>query len=454
MRRKKEAVLCFESNDDGLPKVVRDYRARYRAISQVLDDNPKILAAVHGDILTLSAGDSQGRGGDYTSENILRALVVQHIEGLPFRDAVIRIGGDGFLQDFLRMRKRLVMDFTFLDKCFLAIEPKTWKGINELLGQYGVAQGAVNPKVIRADTTVVESNIHYPTDSSLLWDTWRVATRLLERAREILRESVPHRFHNCKIKWLYLYITRYMPSKSESRQRQVKANFRTLIERTEWIVAIAGDFCKAYRSSSNLELSAVALELQAYLPSMRTVAATARRANVDGETVPASKRVFSLFEPHTELIQRGRRQKPVEFGHKVLLCETAEKFITDYEVYEKQQPDSDLTQPVIERHEKLFGERPKVLAADKGFCPEKNKFEELAKLVANLAIPRRMQDFMDKLLASCQAFRAGIEGTISGLKRAFRWVRCFFQGFKGFARTVGLGVFCHNLIVLADHESG
>jgi len=453
MRQKKEAVLCFASNDDGLPKVVRDYRARYRTISQVLDKNAEILDAVHQDIKHLSQGGRKGRKGDFTSENILRALVVQHIEGLPFRDAVIRIGGDGFLQDFLRTRKKTVMDFTFLDKCFLAIRPETWKRVNELLSQYGVAQGAVNPKVIRADTTVVESNIHYPTDSSLLWDTWRVATRLLNGARKILRESVPHRFHHRKIKGLYLYITRYMPSKSKSRQRQVKANFRTLIERVEWIVAIAGDFCEAYRSSSNLELSAVALELQAYLPSMRTIAATARRANVDGETVPASDRVFSLFEPHTELIKRGRRQKPVEFGHKVLLCETAEKFITDYEVYEKQQPDSDLTQPVIERHEKLFGERPKVLAADKGFCPEKSKFEELAKLVTNLAIPRRMQDFMDKLLASCQAFRAGIEGTISGLKRAFRWVRCFFQGFKGFAKTVGLGVFCHNLIVLADHES-
>jgi len=454
MRRKKEAVLCFESNDDGLPKVIRDYRARYRAISQVLDDNPNILAAVHEDILKLSEGDSQGREGDFTSENILRALVVQDMEGLPFREAVIRIGGDGFLQDFLRMRKKAVMDFTFLDKCFLAIRPETWRRVNELLGRYGVGQGAVNPKVIRTDTTVVESNIHYPTDSSLLWDTWRITTRLLERAREILRESAPHRFHNRKIKGLYLYITRYMPSKSESRQRQVKASFRTLIERVEWIVAIAGDFCKTYRSSSNLALSAVALELQAYLPSMQTVAATARRADVDGETVPANERVFSLFEPHTELIKRGRRQKPVEFGHKVLLCETAEKFITDYEVYEKQQPDSDLTQSVIERHEKLFGERPVVLAADKGFCPEKSKFDELAKLVVNLAIPRRMQDFMDKLLASCQAFRAGIEGTISGLKRAFRWVRCFFRGFNGFARTVGLGVFCHNLIVLADNESG
>jgi IS5 family transposase len=175
---------------------------------------------------------------------------------------------------------------------------------------------------------------------------------------------------------------------------------------------------------------------------------------VQGESVPASEKVFSIFEPHTELIKRGRREKPVEFGHKVLLCQTAEKFITDYEVYEHQEADNVLTEEVIQRHRKLFGERPEVLAADKGFCPEKSKFEELAKLVGNLAIPRRLQDFMDKVLAHCQAFRAGIEGTISGLKRAFRWFRCFFRGFKGFARNVGLGVFCHNLIVLAEHESG
>ena len=454
MRQKKEAVLCFASSDEGLPKVIREYRHRYRAISQVLDSNPGILDAVHQDIKHVSQGGRKGRKGDFTSENILRALIVQHTEGLPFREAVIRIGGDGFLQDFLRMRKKAVMDFTFLDKCFLAIRPETWRRVNELLGHYGVLQGAVNPKVIRTDTTVVETNIHYPTDPSLLWDTWRVATRLLERARGICRESMPHRFHTRKVKKLSLYITRYITSKSKSRQERVKASYRTLIERVDWIVAIAGDFCRAYRSSSKLELSAVALGLHAYLPSMQTVAATARRANLEGETVPASERVFSLFEPHTELIKRGRRQKPVEFGHKVLLCETAEKFITDYEVYERQQPDCDLTGPVIERHEKLFGARPVVLAADKGFCPEKSKFEELAKLVHNLAIPRRMQDFMDQVLTSCQAFRAGIEGTISGLKRAFRWVRCLFRGFNGFARTVGLGVFCHNLIVLADQESG
>ena len=198
----------------------------------------------------------------------------------------------------------------------------------------------------------------------------------------------------------------------------------------------------------------MALELQAYLPAMKTVVATAHRAQIDGETVPARERVFSLFEQHAELIKRGRRQKPVEFGHKVLLCESVEKFITDYEVYEKQEADCDLTESVIKRHEKLFGQRPEVLAADKGFCPAEEKFKKLAEQVDTLAIPRRMRDFVDKVLAHWQAFRAGIEGTISGLKLAFRLIRCFFRGFRSFAAAVGLGVFCHNLIVLAEHEPG
>ena len=218
------------------------------------------------------------------------------------------------------------------------------------------------------------------------------------------------------------------------------------------ILRIAGEFVTQTIGRGNDNLAALALELKAYLPAMQKVVATARRAQLDGETVPAADRVFSLFERHTELIKRGRREKPVEFGHKVLLCQTVEKFITNYEVYEKQLPDCELTEAVIARHEQLFGSRPEVLAADKGFCPAAAKFAELAEQVDTLAIPRRMQDFVDKVLRHWQAFRAGIEGTISGLKRAFRLIRCFFRGFRGFSAAVGLGVFCHNLIVLAEHE--
>ena len=293
---------------------------------------------MHEDLLTLSEGDGQGREADYTSENILRASIVQHLEGLPFREAVIRIGSDPFLQDFLRMRKRPVMDYSFLDRCFLAIQPQTWRRVNELLGQYGVREEMVSPNAIRTDTTVVESNIHYPTDASLLWDTWRVASRLLTRAREIAPQSVPHRFHDRKIKRLYLYVIRYLSSPSKPRQRKVKSGLPHL-DRAD---GVDRGHCRGIhgpkRQAEEQSAAALALELKAYVPSMVTVVVLRGGADRRARRFRPRKRVFSLFEAHTELIKRGKRQKAVEFGHKVLLCESIEKFITDYEVYQSNSP--------------------------------------------------------------------------------------------------------------------
>jgi hypothetical protein len=345
MRRIREAVLPMAASDEHLPKTVREYRAKYKGVSHILDEHHELLEAVHEDLKKLSQGGRKGRSGDFTSETILRALVVHAIEGLSLRETVVRIAESDFLQDFL---------------------------------------------------------------------------------------------------------TRYAKSPSKKRQRKVKGAFRALIERVEWIVEIADMFCQFAPGWGELELLAVADELKRYLRPMRKVIVQARRSQLQGEKVPACERVFSIFEPHTELIKRGRREKPVEFGHAMLLCQTPEKFITDYEVFAERPADCTLTGQVIERHEKLFGQRPEVLAADKGFCPDAEAYAALEKQVGTLAIPRRMRDFADKVLRAWQAFRAGIEGTISGLKRAFRLARCFYRGFKHFQGAIGLGVFAHNLVVLAN----
>jgi len=454
MRRKKEPVLAFEWHNDQLPKTVLEYREKYKGISCVLDLNPEILELFHNDLGKLSQGGRRGRKGDFTSETIMRALIVHAVEGLSLRETVIRIGDSDFLQDFLRTRKKAVMDFTFLDRCFKAIRPVTWKRINELLGRHAVAGAAVDPSTIRTDTTAVETNIHWPTDSSLLWDTYRVAARLLGLGRAICPESCPHRFHDSKIKRLHLFITRYSTSTSKRRRRKVKNAFRTLIERVGRMVENVRAFCLVARTRGDIRLLAVATELEGFLAAMETVVENARRREIEGETVPACDRVFSIFEPHTELIKRGRRGKPTEFGHMVLLCQSPEKFITDYDVMEERIPDCHLTEVVIDRHEELFGETPEVLAGDKGFCPDAEKYSELKGRVDTLAIPRRMRDFADEAMSHWQAFRAGIEGTISGLKRAFRLARCYYRGFRSFAASIGLGVFCHNLIVLAKSGSG
>jgi IS5 family transposase len=449
MRRIREAVLCFEFDLPKGPKPVVEYCEDYVAISQVLDANPEILHAFHEDVKKLSQGGRQGREGDYTSENLLRALIVQSVEGLSLRKTVVKIGTTPFLQDFLRLRKRVAMDHTFLDKCRLAIRPATQRKINEIVAHYAIRIGAIDPTVIRADTTVVDADIHYPTDSSLLWDVWRVATRMLDDARGLDPILSGLRFHTNKIKGLHLFITRYSKSTSAKRQRAVKERFCLLIERTGRIIEQAAAFVERAQRSASIELQALASGLNDYLPTMQIIHQNATRAQLQGETVPASERVFSLFEPHTELIQRGRRGKPIEFGHKILLCQTTEKFITDYEVYDKHPADSSLTKELIERHEKLYGNTPDLVAADKGFRPDAETFAELEELVDTLAIPSRLQDYADKMMVYCQAFRAGIEGTISVLKRAFRLSRCFFKGFKGFVSAIGWGVFSHNLRILA-----
>jgi IS5 family transposase len=448
MRRKREQVLSFVGGDENLPKTVREFREKYKGISRVLDQMPELLDRAHEDLRSLSEGGRKGRESDFTSETLFRALIVMMVEGLSYRETIVRIADSEFLQEFIRTRKKAVMDHTFLNRAFKAVRPATWKRLNRILGQQSAESEEIDPSTIRVDTTVVETNIHYPTDSSLLWDTWRVASRIMQRGRAILRESCPHRFHDKKIRRLHLQITRYSNSTSKKRKRQVARDLRMLVQRVGWIVEIAEEFCEFAKRSGSLALQGQGLELEGYLPAMRQVVRQAGR-RVAGETVPAVERVFSIFEPHTELIKRGRRHKPVEFGHAVLLCQTAEKFITDYEAYEDRPADCDLTETILDRHEGIFGEPPSVLAGDKGFCPDRETTDRLEERIETVAIPRRLRDFADAAMTAWQSFRAGIEGTISGLKRAFRLARCYFRTFKSFQASIGLGVFCHNLIVLS-----
>jgi len=451
MRHKKDSIIPFDFFiDPELPKSVRVRQERFKAISEILDANPKVLDLIHRDLSRLSTGGSGGRRSDYTSETILRALVVHFLEGLSLRETTVRIAESSFLQGFIRISKRPMMDHSFLGRAFKVIQPETVKHMTEVLGHYAVQESRVDPTIIRTDSTVVETNVHYPTDSSLLYDSYRVIVRLIGQARQARPACWPSRFHLQKVKRLHLYFTRFSQSKSPWRKRRAKSRLRQLIDRVEAAVSKAESFCQAYATSDDQGLAAIAMELKAYIPAMQNVVDTAYRVHILKEVVPASERTFSIFEPHTELIKRGRRGKPVEFGHAIWLSQTQDKLILDYEAMEKKIPDSELADRVLNRHADLFGKAPEVLAADKGYCPRKEQYRELEEQIDSLAIPRRTQDFALPDMAFWQAFRAGIEGTISSLKRAFRLARCMYRGFKSFASSLGMGIFAHNLVVLAD----
>jgi IS5 family transposase len=454
MRQKREAVLCFAVIGSGQPKIVIQRVEKYKRLDDLLLRQPELVTLAHVDLKKLSQGGRKGRKAVYTSETILRTLVVMIVEGMSLRDTIALIGTTPFLQDFTRLGGRPVMDFTFLDRCFHAIEPETWQKMNDLLARQAAAEGLIDPEAIRVDTTVIEANIHCPTDSSLLWDSWHVLARELRRAYKRCRHPRDHRFHDKKVKSLHLYINRYAKSPAKKRQRVVRAKLRTLIERVRWIANVAESFCAEAAEAFDLELAGIALALRDYLPAVRTVLDTAERAGLRGEKVPASERVFSIFEPHVELIQRGKRSKPVEFGHKIVLSEVRQKFISNYQVLEVQKPDCHVTEAAADEHKEIFGAYPGALAGDTGMGPRAEKRAALEKKVKVVAIPRRLKDWGDAAMVEWQGFRAGIEGTISVLKRAFRLGRCLFRGFKHFASAVGLSVVCHNLVVLAAHGTG
>ena len=456
MRLKAEAVLEFGLDDDQRQnKIVREYRREYKVVGDILDGHPKILEMVHRDLAKLSKATSRrGRKADFTSENLFRAILVMQREGLDYREASVRIAESETLQNFCRLTKKRSIDFTLLNKAYGAIRPETWEMINHLLALGAVADEVISIDHLRTDTTVTECNIHWPTDSSLLWDTYRVIAREMSRGRRIDPLSCPWRFHVKKIKKMEFFIARYSSSKSKKRLLQVRKRMKELIVRVEEVLEKAEKFVAWAERSTCLKLMAVGASLADYLPVMRQVAVVARRREFDGEKVPHGEKVFSIFEPHAELIMRGRRSRPIEFGHKVLLTQSKEKFITDFVVLEENRSDDELLPMVLDRHEERYGRRPKSIAADKGFCPDADTYEELQEQVDFLGVPRRTRDFGDAMMAVWQQWRAGIEGTISCLKRVFRLARCCFRGFKNFASAVGSAVFCHNLTILAKTSGG
>jgi len=186
MRLKSDPQLYLDWSVASSSKVVLAYEEKYNRVSDILDSNPELIALCHRDLAKLSrhgAGGRRGRKAEYTTENIVRALIVQMIEGTSLRETIVRIAHSPFLQNFVRLGVRKVMDFTLLDKCFKAIQPETWEAVNARLRDYAFESGRIQPSKIRTDTTVMEVNIHYPTTESLLWDCWRTLKRLLSGIR-------------------------------------------------------------------------------------------------------------------------------------------------------------------------------------------------------------------------------------------------------------------------------
>tara|TARA_B100001971_G_scaffold209278_1_gene232553 strand:- start:2020 stop:3420 length:1401 start_codon:yes stop_codon:yes gene_type:complete len=445
--------------------VTNEYYEKYQRVSTILDENPRILNLIHEDLKDeLESTATQDAGGGsfkYTSDNVLRIVMCQIIEGRSLRETVIRIDDSHFLRRFVRIYNGPMMDFTMLCRLKNRISPQTWKKINQTLARYALAADLIEGEKLRLDTTAVETNIHWPTDSSLLWDSYRVLARLIEQVRKLDPSLVGNRrLQTRKVKRLYTKISR-KASKKPGSEAAIRPLYERLIELVTGICQWADEVCKNLerrchiRSSADLE-RLLADQIAYYRQLGLGVIDQAARRVLDGEQVPNDQKVFSIFEPHTELLKRGKAAKPVEFGHMIQIQQVASKFITDYEVFEKRPIEHELVKDALKRHKALFGDYPESLAADKGYYESMEAIKNLGKEIEVVSIAKKGKRTEEEVMREAdpdfrfaQRFRAGIEGSISFLKRVLGLFRCFTKGWEHFASTIGATIFTHNVLVLA-----
>jgi len=456
MRKIVDAQPNFFLNLRCDQKIISEYRSKYDFIDRFLDSEPSILKAVHQDLRNF--GSDTGRGSQFSSEQMLRVIVVMFIEQLPYRETIIRISESDFLRNFTRIGMGKVMSHAFLCNAFKFISPQTWGRINSIVRSRAQDKGQISSTRLRLDSTVCEANIHFPTDTSLLWDTYRVLSRLIAQcSTEVPAWNLGNRFHLGKIKKLFTFVSTHSGRKNKSTARRVKMATKTLVERVSAICDTAQCYLdNAHRIGIDGQHERELIDELHHFQQLGThVVWQAYESQVLGNKVAASERIFSIFEEHAELLKRGKASKPVEFGHMVTIGQTAEKFISFYDVRERSLHDTKLKDIALKNHKKSFGEYPREFTADKNYYAGMEDIQNWEKHVGCMAIGKkgnRTSAEKDRehsdLFRELQKFRAGVEGTISVLKRAFGLRRCLFKGFKGFALSVGCLVFCHNLVLL------
>lgn len=457
MRKIVQTRPSFFVNTTCDQKIVAEYRAKYGSIDRFLDENPEILDAVHADLRKV--GSRRGRGAIFSSEQALRMCIVMCVEQLPYRETIIRVSESDFLRNFTRIGMGKVMSFASLCIAFKSISESSWRKINDYVRASAVKEKQISPDRLRLDSTVCETNIHYPTDSSLLWDTYRVVARTIRQCNAEAPEwNRGNRFHEKKIKRMYTYISTHGGKKNKSTIRKVKQGMKTLVERVSVLCDTAGCYVENARHVPCRSLIAPVLldEVAHYQKLGCQVVWQAYHSQVLGEKVAASDRVFSIFEEHTELLKRGKARKPIEFGHMVTIGQTAEKFISFYDVRQESLHDMKLKDIALEAHKDSFDTYPQAFTADKNYYAGMDDIETWEEHVDCMAVGKKGKRSAEEtvrehsdLFRDLQRFRAGIEGTISVLKRAFGLRRCLFRDFRGFAVSVGCLVFCHNLVLLS-----
>jgi IS5 family transposase len=431
-----------------------------RAIADFLDTHASLVDGVRRDLDRGLKHPATGRHG-VTAPQVLRSLILMRVKNWDYRELRERIA-DGFtLRHFTQFESQRVPKHDAFNRAFNRLTPDTLQALNDAVVHAAVARGLEDGAKLRVDTTVVETDIHHPTDNTLLWDSVRVISRLVRELDDVLPAGVGAFTNRTRAARRRMHEIQRMTAKERHTQQvptyrallgiaeQVVTDARAVVARTQ---GPAGDI------PTRVAVEAIQREITRHCALGDRVISQTRRRVLHGEQVPTEEKLYSIFETHTDLIKRGKVLKPIEFGHKVFLAESGHGLITQYRVLTGNPADQIHVRPSLERHTMGFGQVPDLYSSDRGFFNEANLEACQTAGVKVTCIPqsggKRSADreAFEKSPAfkKGQRFRAGIEGRISVLFRGRGMKRALVEGRERFELLVGAAVLANNLMVIAD----
>lgn len=403
---------------------------------------------------------TRGRRGT-PAEVVLRMVRLKHIRDWSFADLEREVRGNLVYRECTHIGAAKVPDAKTLGRLAQALGAEVIEKIHARIVALAQSHGVVPGRRMRVDTTVVETNIHDPTDSGLLADGVRVLTRLMKKVTEIAGEAgTKLRDRKRSMQRRLVEMGRATRSKGRAAQEKVKAIYGKLVDLTSRVVGQAkkfsGEIGQGTKQAADVlqqaTLEGLRRELDAFLALVQQVIRQTK-ARLFGGNTRAEGKLVSLFEPDTEIIRKGKASKPTEFGKLVKLQEAENQIIIAYEGYDQRPQDKDLLVPAVQLHEQRLDRAPELVAGDAGFYTAQGEATVQGMGGKRVSIPNhstksteRRRHQRQRWFRKGQKWRTGCEGRISVLKRRHGLNRCRYKGRAGMKRWVGLGIISDNLI--------
>jgi len=416
-------------------------------MSALLDAMPRAVQLVHGDLTRGGTRLDTGREA-MTAEQVLRVLIVKQMLGLSYDELTFFLSDSQSLRSFCRLSfGGMTPKRSTLQGNIKQVQASTLESINRLVVSSAVVLRVESGTKTRSDSTVVETNIHHPLDSSLLWDSVRVLSRLMDEALEWLPASTVFAHHTRRAKKRTLGIL-------NARNMEARvALYKDLLRVTDMTVVDAERIEAALMKTAEPMSMARAAKISHFIALARKVIDQTTRRILQGESVPSTEKIVSIFEPHTDIIVKGGRD--TLYGHKMFLTTGASGIVLDVVVERGNPADTNLATRLVKRVSKSLGKMPKQVSFDGGFSSQANLADIKELGVTDVAFHKHVGLEVEDMVRSpwvmkkLRNFRAGIEGGISWLKRSFGLDRCTWRGWDSFVSYVHGSVLACNLLVLA-----